>query len=74
MTTKFYRIEKCENLDDFHPNWHTNPNKFYGCFMCENKGFIRGADITELINYIKILEPKIIPILIGHNSIEKVEE
>ena len=73
MTTKYYLRIPCDNLSKF-PNWHSHKKDFYGCPICHKQGFTRGADVTELINYIKILEPKLIPNLITHNLIEVMEE
>ena len=45
MTTKYYQRKKCE-CKDFYDN---------ECVMCLNTKFIRGADITELMEAIKLV-------------------
>ena len=74
MTTKYYLKEKCKILNEF-PSWHTKPESFYGCDVCKNQGFTRGADITELIEFmLKMGAEHIVQALITNNLIEVVEE
>mgnify|MGYP001578055431 CR=1 FL=1 len=64
MKTKYYQKERCYNC----------LGQPVFCEDCVNKGFTRGTDVTELIEYVKILDKRIVLNLITHNLIEVVEE
>ena len=86
MTTKYYQRDKCYCHYDGHKgtigycpiceqtnrDWIRIP-----CKSCENKGFIRGADVTELMIGIKsIVTKQIWTLILGvlKDLIEVVEE
>ncbi len=67
MTTdKYYKKEKCSHKGNSYPE---------DCENCKGKGFTRGVDITELIEFmLKMGAEHIVQSLITNNLIEAVEE
>ena len=72
--TKYYLKEKCNNPTT---NWHINQDGFHDCPICHKKGFIRGADVTKLMEAIKsVVTKQMWTLIIGvtKDLIQVVEE